>query len=331
MKNRYSNKTPWLYSSSKLPALPPRLKATSDTHPLCVDWIPLESVPGSLGVTFAPGKTDSMGTLNWSRDLKKDVLALVSKGVHTVAPLIEDKELELLQIKTLVPTLESAGLRVVRHPIIDGSVPRDKAKFAAFVDGLVEEIRAGRSVVVHCRGGMGRAGTAAACVLIRLGVEPEAAMARVRKHRKGAIENRTQEDFILLFGGKVRSLKDWQLPSFVSPRQKMVYSILMDRGALTRSELHREGMKFDRTAYALAARLPAMEKMGLVERQGFDTCKVTGKRVALWAAIKSPLPVPAPKTLRVSAGKRAALASKLEAGALSPADIALVASILRGA
>lgn len=30
--------------------------ATSETHPIRVDAIPVEDVPGTLGITFAPGK-----------------------------------------------------------------------------------------------------------------------------------------------------------------------------------------------------------------------------------------------------------------------------------
>jgi ADP-ribosyl-[dinitrogen reductase] hydrolase len=54
-------------------------------------------------------------------------------------------------------------------------------------------------VVIHCRGGLGRAGTLAACVLRSEGVPARAAIARVRSARPGSIENAAQEAFVAAF------------------------------------------------------------------------------------------------------------------------------------
>ncbi len=47
---------------------------------------------------------------------------------------------------------------------------------------------AGENIVVHCRGGLGRAGMISARLLVESGVEPEAAITRVRAARPGAID-----------------------------------------------------------------------------------------------------------------------------------------------
>ena len=52
-------------------------------------------------------------------------------------------------------------------------------------------------LLVHCRGGLGRAGTIAARLLVELGMEPKQAIASVRAVRPGAIETSDQEDFVL--------------------------------------------------------------------------------------------------------------------------------------
>jgi ADP-ribosyl-[dinitrogen reductase] hydrolase len=52
-------------------------------------------------------------------------------------------------------------------------------------------------VLVHCRGGLGRAGTIAARLLVELGMEPIKTIASVRAVRPGAIETTEQEKFIL--------------------------------------------------------------------------------------------------------------------------------------
>lgn len=52
-------------------------------------------------------------------------------------------------------------------------------------------------MLVHCRGGLGRAGTIAARLLVELGMQPTEAIAGVRAVRPGAIETSDQEKFVL--------------------------------------------------------------------------------------------------------------------------------------
>lgn len=90
-------------------------------------------------------------------------------------------------------------------PIVDASTPdaafeREWDKVAG---GLNARLRNGENVLVHCRGGLGRAGTIAARLLIELGWKPGDAIARVRAVRPGAIETRAQEKYVLSLGAKV--------------------------------------------------------------------------------------------------------------------------------
>ena len=50
--------------------------------------------------------------------------------------------------------------------------------------------------MVACRGGLGRTGTAVACLLVDGGVAPAEAIARVRAARPGTVERRVQEEFV---------------------------------------------------------------------------------------------------------------------------------------
>ena len=64
-------------------------------------------------------------------------------------------------------------------------------------EALRERLLRGQSLVVHCRGGLGRTGLIAARLLIELGESPPEAPRRVRAARPGAVETRAQERYVL--------------------------------------------------------------------------------------------------------------------------------------
>lgn len=81
-----------------------------------------------------------------------------------------------------VDWLEDSASNSVWWPIHDlGAAPIDVT--LPFVDGLVARLRAGERLLVHCAAGIGRAGTTAVCILIRLGVPMQDALASVRMSR----------------------------------------------------------------------------------------------------------------------------------------------------
>ncbi|MCB9632072.1 MAG: ADP-ribosylglycohydrolase family protein [Sandaracinus sp.] len=175
---------------------------TSVTDPLWIAWLHTASdtpaLPGRLGLTFAPGKKGhgSFVDARWERDLDLDLAVLVRERVGLLVPLIEDHELHELAI----PDLEARAaehLRVRRFPIRDGAVPSDDAATRGLVNEIVSALRAGTNVVVHCRGGLGRAGTIGGLVLRTLGLDADETFARLRRrHRTHCPENDVQRAYV---------------------------------------------------------------------------------------------------------------------------------------
>jgi ADP-ribosyl-[dinitrogen reductase] hydrolase len=64
---------------------------------------------------------------------------------------------------------------------------------------VLDILRLGGKVLVHCRGGLGRAGTVAACLLVECGVDPTVAIAQVRNARPGAIETAAHERYVMRY------------------------------------------------------------------------------------------------------------------------------------
>jgi ADP-ribosylglycohydrolase len=181
---------------------------TSGAHPIRVDWIPPESVPaaaawtGRLGMTFLPGKRGAgavMGS-HW-RDATADARVLrEAHGVDAFLLLVPDDELGAVGTPNVVATLERAGIEVLHHPVRDLDVPRDAEAFAASLGQVAGWLRGGRSVVVACRGGLGRTGTVVGCLLRDAGLDGETAISVTRLARHSTIETRAQERFVRQWG-----------------------------------------------------------------------------------------------------------------------------------
>jgi predicted protein tyrosine phosphatase len=189
-----------------MPAGTQMKETTSEKSPLRVDFLPPEAVglPGRVGITIAPGKRGpGIGTL-WRRDLDTDLVRLRDHfDMGLLVSLCEEPELSFLGIGNLYTRAMELGLAVEPFPIPDGGVPASVERAASVVSNVLDALGEGQTVVIHCRGGLGRSGLIAGCVLVARGTPAGEAMAIVRKARPGAIENRGQEAFIETFAAKV--------------------------------------------------------------------------------------------------------------------------------
>lgn len=166
-----------------------------------VDWLPVPW-PGKVGLTFAPGKWQpNAATGAWDRDLAADITRLSSHyGAMHLACLLEDHELADLRIPGIAQVCDEAGIAFHRLPIADGGLPSDAARFQQLVAGIVEWSQAGHNVVIHCKGGLGRAGTVGGCVLRAAGFGADDALIALRDARgPNCPETAAQRAFIATF------------------------------------------------------------------------------------------------------------------------------------
>ncbi len=132
----------------------------------------------------------------------------LSAGIDTFIDLTESSEnLEPYS----EPLANVAGNKdVVRHnfPIRDVSIT-DETGMLRILDAIDAELARGRSVYVHCWGGIGRTGSVVGCWLVRQGATPSDALAnvdrlfrsmspaKVARHPSGSPETKQQRDFVL--------------------------------------------------------------------------------------------------------------------------------------
>lgn len=124
---------------------------------------------GRIGITLCPGKTDPCGmTRAWKRHLMDDLDAIRDWGARAVVTLVTQKEMEDLKVQDLGEGVRTRKMEWWHLPIPDGHVPDEdfEARWEEAGAAIRNHLRSGRDVLVHCKGGLGRAGTIAARLMV---------------------------------------------------------------------------------------------------------------------------------------------------------------------
>jgi ADP-ribosylglycohydrolase len=173
---------------------------TSDSDPLLINPVSLPGT-GRIGLTFCPGKKQDHGlTGPWDRDLAADLDRIGEFAPVALVTLMEGAELAGVQAppELLEAEVTARGMDWYHLPIVDVSVPDETFERRWVLAGsrLRAELRAGKDIVLHCRGGLGRTGTIAGRLLVELGMDAEEAIGAIRAARPGSIETPEQEEHV---------------------------------------------------------------------------------------------------------------------------------------
>lgn len=181
----------WALFAASTAAAQFRRKILSTTG-LRIDWLPLAG-EANVGLTWLPGRKDV------GRILEEDLGALKAAGVDSIVCLLARDEFARYGVEGLLDAYRASGIEVLHTPTMDGRSPSlaELSEAVAWIDQSVE--RKGK-VVIHCVGGIGRAGTVASCWLKRHGYATDDAISTVRRIRSPrAVETRVQEETIAEF------------------------------------------------------------------------------------------------------------------------------------
>ena len=118
-------------------------------------------------------------------------------GVDSVLSLLTSSEEGDLGLQEEGSGARLAGLDFFSFPIEDRQVPRSEAKLSETLDSVSEALSEGKNVLVHCRQGVGRSGLVAACLLVKKGMSPGAAVDKISSVRGVAVpETEEQREWI---------------------------------------------------------------------------------------------------------------------------------------
>ena len=149
---------------------------------------------GTIGMVHCPGRC----VAPWQRDLRADLAAIEAWGADGLVSLIEGREFEKLGVASFPQVMLASHIAWHHIPIRDMHTPGTEAftAWAASGPAILDTLRGGGRIVLHCAAGLGRTGTIAAKLLMALGLTADEAIAQVRSARPGTIETAEQEAFV---------------------------------------------------------------------------------------------------------------------------------------
>tara|TARA_Y100001970_G_scaffold106036_1_gene132843 strand:+ start:1430 stop:1954 length:525 start_codon:yes stop_codon:yes gene_type:complete len=164
------------------------------------DYVDSDRFSGKIILTSFPG-------LNKDGKFDEEFFLLqlnlfTNNNTSSIISFVQDKEFEKLCNKNFfVKKIYQNKLHWHHLPIADLSAPNNdfKLKWETTRVLLKKELIEDKNIVLHCRGGKGRAGTVAAILLVDFGYDKQEAINLVRSRREGAIETETQKDFVLSY------------------------------------------------------------------------------------------------------------------------------------
>ena len=138
----------------------------------------------------------------WNRSLDLDIKELMQSSVRHVISLITEEEIDELKVNSLGHKLQLNGLKWYHLPTPDTEVPSEKWMIESLrlIIKLIPNFHSRERVVVHCKGGISRAGVFACLVLWIMGEDDmKNAISLVRLLRDPRGINQKQEQHLLDF------------------------------------------------------------------------------------------------------------------------------------
>jgi len=182
-------------------------KFTSVSYPYRVDFIDSSHCPllnkCSIGMAMCPGRQNHN---NWSRNLDVDLQVLLNLGVEVVVTLMTQGELQKMKLTHLPDVIKQANMESIYFSITDKWLPDSVDEFIKIVYAVIDQIKLGKKILVHCNGGKGRTGLLVVACLIQLGLSQSDATNKIRKVRPGMLHNPAQQMYLMLVEKKLKGL-----------------------------------------------------------------------------------------------------------------------------
>jgi protein-tyrosine phosphatase len=130
-------------------------------------WIHQFADKARLGIMARPRGDD------W---LEEEIENLKKRNVDNLVSLLAKDEVFELGLQKEEVICKSHNITFINFPIPDRGVPKTDDKVDNILNHLINKIKEGNSVVIHCRMGIGRSSIIAASILLKTGFNADDAI-----------------------------------------------------------------------------------------------------------------------------------------------------------
>lgn len=122
---------------------------------------------------------------NSDENLEEDIINFSNQKVTTLVSLLTREESFDLGLQNEKRLCEKYAIAFISFPINDRSVPTEKQtiQIRELAKKLVEKISQNEKIIIHCRGGIGRAGMICSAILIEKNISNQEAIEKISQTR----------------------------------------------------------------------------------------------------------------------------------------------------
>jgi protein-tyrosine phosphatase len=130
--------------------------------------------PGRLAISPRPRGGD------WLED---EVRSWQQSGLDMIVSLLTSDEIADLDLLQEPEFCQTFNLQFLNFPIVDRGVPSSRRATRELVKTLADALAEGKTLLIHCRQGIGRSALIAACLPVLSGMDAETAFQRISTAR----------------------------------------------------------------------------------------------------------------------------------------------------
>jgi len=125
--------------------------------------------------------------------LEDEIARWQAQKISVIVSLLEPHEVSELGLEQEADLCRKQGIEFVSFPIADRGVPVSLPLARELVQHLAARIQRGDAVAIHCRAGIGRSSTIAACILACRGTDTETALHLIANARGLAVPDTDEQ------------------------------------------------------------------------------------------------------------------------------------------
>lgn len=132
---------------------------------------------------------------NSDDSLEEDIINFSNQKVTVLVSLLTKEENFDLGLQSKKQVCEKYAIDFISFPIIDRSVPteRQTIQIRELAKKLVEKVNQNEKIIVHCRGGIGRAGMLCSAILMEQGLSNQETIEKISKIRGVSIPDTEEQ------------------------------------------------------------------------------------------------------------------------------------------